>query len=100
MSAPRRPSELRSPRMGNLSRLPVFFALEGKPRRGRGRHPAAAWKAELLSAAGATVDVFAAETSDELRDLPLARRRPGDDPSSRVDGRRSVGRRHRGRRLR
>src|SRR5262249_2101901 len=35
-----------------------------------GGTPAAAWKAELLSAAGANVDVFADDVSDELAKLP------------------------------
>jgi uroporphyrin-III C-methyltransferase/precorrin-2 dehydrogenase/sirohydrochlorin ferrochelatase len=69
MSAHRKPSEMRSPRMGALARLPVFFALEGKRAVVAGDGPGAAWKAELLSAAGAAVDVFAAEPCEELHDL-------------------------------
>ena len=42
------------PRMAALARLPVFFALAGKRGVLAGGTPAAAWKAELLSAAGAT----------------------------------------------
>jgi uroporphyrin-III C-methyltransferase/precorrin-2 dehydrogenase/sirohydrochlorin ferrochelatase len=52
--------------MEALARLPLFFALEGKRAVVAGGNPAAAWKAELLSATGAKVDVFAAEQSEEL----------------------------------
>ena len=62
----RSPSEVRSPRMGALARLPVFLALEGKRVLVAGGTPAAAWKVELLLAAGANVDVYAAEPSPEL----------------------------------
>jgi uroporphyrin-III C-methyltransferase/precorrin-2 dehydrogenase/sirohydrochlorin ferrochelatase len=60
------PSEIRSPRMEALARLPVFFALAGKRAVVAGDSAAAAWKIELLSAAGAHVDVFAAAPSDEV----------------------------------
>jgi uroporphyrin-III C-methyltransferase / precorrin-2 dehydrogenase / sirohydrochlorin ferrochelatase len=69
MNAPRKPSELRSPRMQPLARLPVFFALESKRVVVAGESPAAAWKAELLSACGAAVDVFAIEPCEEMREL-------------------------------
>ena len=52
--------------MSALARLPVFLALEGKRAVLAGGNSAAAWKAELLAAAGAKVDVYALETSDEL----------------------------------
>ena len=55
----RQPSEARSPRMDDLARLPVFFALEGKRAMVAGAGPGAPWKVELLSAAGAHVDVYA-----------------------------------------
>ncbi len=60
------PSEVSSPRMQALARLPVFFALDGKRVVVAGGNAAAAWKIELLSAAGARVDVYAAEPSDEV----------------------------------
>jgi uroporphyrin-III C-methyltransferase/precorrin-2 dehydrogenase/sirohydrochlorin ferrochelatase len=60
------PSDTRSPRMGPLARLPVFFSLGGKRAMLAGGTAAAAWKAELLSAAGAKVDVFAAEACEEM----------------------------------
>jgi uroporphyrin-III C-methyltransferase/precorrin-2 dehydrogenase/sirohydrochlorin ferrochelatase len=53
--------------MDPLARLPVFFALDGKRTVLVGGSAAAAWKAELLSAAGARVDVYAAEVSDEMQ---------------------------------
>ena len=55
----RTPSEMRPARMAPLARLPVFLALEGKRAVVAGGNAAAAWKAELLSAAGASVDVYA-----------------------------------------
>src|SRR3989440_10747225 len=65
----RMPSEARPLRMEALARLPVFYALAGKRAVVAGGSAAAAWKAELLIAAGATVDVYAAETSEELAEL-------------------------------
>src|SRR5262249_43842043 len=53
------PSEIRSPRMEALARLPVFFALAGKRAVVAGGNAAAAWEIELLAATGARVDVFA-----------------------------------------
>jgi len=52
--------------METLARLPVFLALESKRAVVAGGTAAAAWKAELLSAAGAHVDVYAADLSDDL----------------------------------
>jgi uroporphyrin-III C-methyltransferase/precorrin-2 dehydrogenase/sirohydrochlorin ferrochelatase len=62
----RAPAEIGSTRMGPLARLPVFFALENKRVVVAGCTQAAAWKAELLSAAGATVDVFAPDPGEEM----------------------------------
>ena len=61
----RTPAEIRSTRIGALARLPAFFALENKRAVVAGGSPAATWKAELLSAAGAHVEVFAATPSEE-----------------------------------
>jgi uroporphyrin-III C-methyltransferase/precorrin-2 dehydrogenase/sirohydrochlorin ferrochelatase len=66
MDASRKPLETKPPSMARLARLPVFLALEGKRAVLAGGSAAAAWKAELLSAAGARVDVYAAEISDEM----------------------------------
>ncbi len=64
--SPRTPVETRPPRMEPLARLPVFLALKDRRAVVAGGSPAAAWKAELLSAAGARVEVFAAEASAEM----------------------------------
>src|SRR4051794_32127976 len=69
MSLSRTPVEAPPPRMAALARLPVFFALSDKRALLAGGTSAAAWKAELLSAAGATVDVCANELSDQMRAL-------------------------------
>src|SRR6185295_13502217 len=69
MTETRTPAETRPPRMEALARLPVFFALVGKRVVIAGGRPAAAWKVELLSAAGAQIDVFAPDASTELREL-------------------------------
>jgi uroporphyrin-III C-methyltransferase/precorrin-2 dehydrogenase/sirohydrochlorin ferrochelatase len=60
--------------MEPLSRLPLFFALEGKRALVSGTNAGAVWKVELLSATGALVQVFAAEPSEEL--LALAKDPP------------------------
>lgn len=62
----RTPSELRSARMGALARLPAFFALRNKRVIVAGGSQAAAWKAELLAAAGARVDVLAPRPGEEM----------------------------------
>jgi len=70
----RTPVEARPPRMAALARLPVFYALAGKRAVVAGGSAAAAWKAELLAAAGASVAVYAAEPGEEMRALAT---RPG-----------------------
>src|SRR6188768_2020644 len=70
----RTPSEIKPPRMEPLARLPVFLALDGKRAVVSGGTPAAAWKAELLSAAGAEVEAYASEPCEEL--LALAANPP------------------------
>src|SRR5262245_29502204 len=65
----RTPSEARAPRMEALARLPVFYALAGKRAVVAGGSAAAAWKVELLAAAGAAVDVFAAQPSEEMIEI-------------------------------
>ena len=69
----RTPSEAKPARMGALARLPVFLSLDGKRAVLAGGSPAAAWKAELLSASGARVEVYATDICDELQQL-------ADDP--------------------
>jgi len=58
--------ETRPERFEALARLPLFFALQGKRAVIAGGTPAAAWKAELLSAAGAAIDVYAGDIADEM----------------------------------
>jgi uroporphyrin-III C-methyltransferase/precorrin-2 dehydrogenase/sirohydrochlorin ferrochelatase len=67
MTVERRPAEDRPPRMAALARLPVFLALDGKRAVVAGHSPAVAWKVELLSAAGANVDVFVENPCEEMR---------------------------------
>jgi uroporphyrin-III C-methyltransferase/precorrin-2 dehydrogenase/sirohydrochlorin ferrochelatase len=69
MTAPRQPADLDEPRMETLARLPLFFALEGKRAILAGTSGQAAWKAELLSAAGASVEVFAEAAGEEMAAL-------------------------------
>ena len=63
--------ETRSPRMEPLARLPVFFALEGRQAVVAGGNQGAAWKAELLSAAGAEVTVCATSLCDGMIALAI-----------------------------
>jgi len=70
----RTPAETPSARIGALARLPVFFALENKRAVVAGGTQAAAWKAELLAATGARVEVFAASIGAEM--LALAENPP------------------------
>jgi uroporphyrin-III C-methyltransferase/precorrin-2 dehydrogenase/sirohydrochlorin ferrochelatase len=65
------PTEIRAGQMGPLARLPAFFALEGKRAIVAGDSDAATWKAELLAAAGARVEIFAPAPRTELRELAL-----------------------------
>jgi uroporphyrin-III C-methyltransferase / precorrin-2 dehydrogenase / sirohydrochlorin ferrochelatase len=78
VTEPRTPSEARPARMDRLARLPVFLSLEGKRVLLAGGSAAAAWKVDLLSAAGARVDVYAEGPSEEL--LQIA----GDPPNGAV----------------
>ncbi|HEY1311285.1 MAG TPA: NAD(P)-dependent oxidoreductase, partial [Pseudolabrys sp.] len=78
MADERTPSETRPGRMDALARLPVFLALEGKRAVLAGGNTAAAWKAELLLAAGARLEVYAEVPSGEL--LQVA----GDPPRGEV----------------
>ncbi|WP_051960570.1 siroheme synthase CysG [Devosia riboflavina] len=67
----RQPGEAQRPRLAALSTLPVFYTLTGKRVLLAGGSEAAAWKAELLAATGATVEVAAPESelSEEMRGL-------------------------------
>ena len=56
---PRQPDSAAPAPIGALATLPVFFRLAGKRVLLAGGSDAAAWKAELLAAAGAQVDAYA-----------------------------------------
>jgi uroporphyrin-III C-methyltransferase/precorrin-2 dehydrogenase/sirohydrochlorin ferrochelatase len=58
--------------MDALARLPLFFALDGRRAVVAGGTAQAAWKAELLSAAGAHVEVFTESPAPELSGLAQA----------------------------
>ena len=67
----RQPGEAQRPRLAALSTLPVFYTLTGKRVLLAGGSEAAAWKAELLAATGAMIEVAAPESelSEEMRGL-------------------------------
>ena len=73
-AAPERPQ-----RMGPLASLPVFFDLQGRRAVMAGGSAGAAWKAELLAAAGAKVDLYAplADLDPEMAELLAAPRVAG-----------------------
>src|ERR1700752_4818368 len=58
--------QIETARIAPLSRLPAFFALNGKRVIVAGGSAAATWKAELLSAAGARVDVLGPEPGEDM----------------------------------
>ena len=64
----------RPARVEPLAVLPVFLQLKGKPALVVGGSDAAAWKAELLSAAGAVVEVHADSLSEAMSGLVAAGR--------------------------
>jgi uroporphyrin-III C-methyltransferase/precorrin-2 dehydrogenase/sirohydrochlorin ferrochelatase len=66
MSAGRKRSAAEAERFGALARLPVFFALADRRAVLAGGSAAAAWKAELLAAAGASVEVYAVDAAEEM----------------------------------
>src|SRR5215472_5501558 len=70
-SLPRSPKAAPPPRMARLASVPLFFKLQGKRVVIAGGNAAAAWKAELLSAAGATVEVWAPEPCADMRALAV-----------------------------
>lgn len=63
------PRETQPRRMAPLSTLPIFVKLEGKRAIVCGNGVAAAWKAELLASAGATVEVFSDVRCPEIEAL-------------------------------
>jgi uroporphyrin-III C-methyltransferase / precorrin-2 dehydrogenase / sirohydrochlorin ferrochelatase len=61
-----KPADAAPARMGALAKLPIFLDLQGKRAVLVGGTAAAAWKAELLEAAGAVVHVYAADVGPEM----------------------------------
>jgi uroporphyrin-III C-methyltransferase/precorrin-2 dehydrogenase/sirohydrochlorin ferrochelatase len=72
MPLSRLPPETCAPRIAPLACLPLFMRLAGKRAVIAGGNAAAAWKAELISAAGASVEVYAAQPCDELLSVAAA----------------------------
>ena len=81
--AERRPSPVRPPRMQALSILPLFFKLAGRRVVIAGGNEPASWKAELLSAAGARVEVWDPAPCAEMEALAA------DPPGGAIELRRS-----------
>ncbi|MFV0295324.1 MAG: siroheme synthase CysG [Hyphomicrobiaceae bacterium] len=69
LTAVRKPTDSSPPRLRPLAKLPLFFDLTAKRVVVAGGTSAAAWKAELLAAAGADVQVFALNAGDDMRSL-------------------------------
>jgi len=69
LEAQPQPRQRRTPRMQALARLPIFLDLDGKRALLAGNGAPVAWKAELLSAAGADVAVLTEHPCEELRAL-------------------------------
>ncbi len=67
--ASRKPAEAAPPPLGALAKLPVFFDLAGRRCVLAGGSAGAAWKAELIAAAGADVHVYATDVGPEMRAL-------------------------------
>src|ERR1700760_1611467 len=65
----RPPSEVALEAIAPLATLPVFFKLAGKKVVIAGGTEAAAWKAELLAAASARVEVFAEDLSSKMIEI-------------------------------
>jgi uroporphyrin-III C-methyltransferase / precorrin-2 dehydrogenase / sirohydrochlorin ferrochelatase len=63
------PIETRPARLQALAKLPVFLDIADRRAMIAGGGAAAAWKAELLAAAGAKVDVYAVDAAAELQAL-------------------------------
>jgi uroporphyrin-III C-methyltransferase / precorrin-2 dehydrogenase / sirohydrochlorin ferrochelatase len=68
---PRRPGSLGASRIGELATLPVFFTLGDRRVILAGASAGALWKAELLQAAGARVDLFGDYGADDLAQFAL-----------------------------
>jgi uroporphyrin-III C-methyltransferase / precorrin-2 dehydrogenase / sirohydrochlorin ferrochelatase len=75
--ATRKPADAPPLRIGPLATLPVFFDLTGKKVVLVGGTAAAAWKGELLSAAGAHLHVYAEDLEPEMASLIMRMNVPG-----------------------
>jgi uroporphyrin-III C-methyltransferase/precorrin-2 dehydrogenase/sirohydrochlorin ferrochelatase len=69
--ARRGPESLGASRIGELATLPVFFVLEDRRVILTGSSAGALWKAELLQAAGARVDLFGDYRAEDLAEFAL-----------------------------
>ena len=69
MRSPREPRETKAG-LEPLAVLPVFVPLQGRRAVLAGSGGGAPWKVKLLAAAGAEVDVYAEDPSEELRAVP------------------------------
>src|SRR5947209_8917723 len=67
----REPARLGTSRIGELATLPVFFVLEDRRVILAGSSAGALWKAELLQAAGARVDLFGKFSADDVAQFTL-----------------------------
>ncbi|MGV2981500.1 siroheme synthase CysG [Camelimonas sp. ID_303_24] len=65
----RKPEPAAPGRLGPLAKLPVFHDLRGRRAVVAGGSSAAAWKAELLAAAGAHVEIYAPSTGEDMENL-------------------------------
>jgi uroporphyrin-III C-methyltransferase/precorrin-2 dehydrogenase/sirohydrochlorin ferrochelatase len=80
--ASRKPAEAQHPqRIGALAKLPVFLDLHDRQAVIAGGSAAAAWKAELLAAAGASVTVYAEDFGMEMLALDVTRIARGWQPA-------------------
>jgi uroporphyrin-III C-methyltransferase/precorrin-2 dehydrogenase/sirohydrochlorin ferrochelatase len=68
---PRQPGGLGPSRIGELATLPVFFTLDDRRVILAGSSAGALWKAELLQAAGARVDLFGEYSEEDLAQFTL-----------------------------
>jgi len=73
------PIDTRPARLAPMPSLPVFFSLNGRRAIVAGNGDAALWKAEMLAAAGAHVEVYAEDAGDDLSTLGAG------PPAGRVD---------------
>jgi uroporphyrin-III C-methyltransferase/precorrin-2 dehydrogenase/sirohydrochlorin ferrochelatase len=70
----RRPGKVGASRIGALATLPVFFMLEDRRVILAGSSAGALWKAELLEAAGARVDLFGEYRGEDFAHFALGER--------------------------